>query len=191
MLSSPSNNIDIVDHLVEAIIAPKASGKQYVAIYIRYDDSTLQTSLQYQKEHYQAFLKKHPEWLLIGIYADEGLTEEKIANSRAALRELLKECSQGKITMVITWTVTNLSFHILECLILINKLLSMNPSVGIFFELQNYFSMNDSHHTPVHNHFLYLNIKDMYAVREKAYEEERTMHLQKMITDPNGKRRFN
>ena len=191
MHSSTSNSIDIVGHLVEANITPRAAGKQYVAIYIRYDDNDLKTSFQYQKEHYQAFLNKHPDWQLIGIYADEGLTEDKIAVSRAALEELLKACGQGPITMVITWTVTNLSFHILECLILINKLQSMNPSVGIFFELQNYFSLNDSRHTPVHNHFLYLNIKNMYAMHEKAYEEERNIYLQKMNTDPNGKRRFN
>ena len=106
MHSSTSNSIDIVDHLVEANITPRAAGKQYVAIYIRYDDNDLKTSFQYQKEHYQAFLNKHPDWQLIGIYADEGLTEDKIAVSRAALGELLKACGQGRITMVITWTVT-------------------------------------------------------------------------------------
>ena len=65
MHSSTSNSIDIVDHLVEANITPRAAGKQYVAIYIRYDDNDLKTSFQYQKEHYQAFLNKHAIWLLI------------------------------------------------------------------------------------------------------------------------------
>ncbi len=191
MLSSATVNAEIMDRLSQTAIAPGNAGKQFVGVYIRYDNSLLKTSLQYQKEHYQAFFSRHPEWNLIGFFADEGISEEKSDLNRTALKQLLRECQQGRITMVVTWTVTNLSFHILECLILIDKFSNLNPSVGIYFELQDYFSLNDRNHLTVHNHFLYLSLKKKYEAHEQIYEEERNNYLRIQDTDYNEERRFN
>ncbi len=191
MFSNATENAETLDRLVRTAVLPGNAGKQFVGVYIRYDNSRLKTSLQYQKEHYLAFFRKHPDWLLAGIYADEGMTEENVDQNRTALKQLFLECQQGRITMVITWTVTNLSFHILECLILIDKFSNLSPSVGIYFELQNYFSLNDRNHLPVHNHFLYLNLKATYEAHEQAFEEERKNYLRIRDTDHNEERRFN
>ena len=49
---------------------------QIVAIYVRVstDDVRQTTSFELQKLYYEDFVKKHPNWTLYKIYADEGIS---------------------------------------------------------------------------------------------------------------------
>lgn len=51
---------------------------QRVAIYVRVstDDIRQTTSYELQKKYYEDFVNNHPNWELVNIYADEGITIE-------------------------------------------------------------------------------------------------------------------
>jgi DNA invertase Pin-like site-specific DNA recombinase len=50
--------------------------KQYVGIYARVstDDVRQTTSYELQKKYYEDFVVQHPNWELVEIYADEGIS---------------------------------------------------------------------------------------------------------------------
>ena len=49
---------------------------QRVAVYARVSTGNLQqtTSYELQKKYYEDFVVRHPNWILVRIYADEGIT---------------------------------------------------------------------------------------------------------------------
>ena len=50
--------------------------EQRVAIYVRVstDDIRQTTSYELQKKYYEDFVNRHPNWTLVNIYADEGIS---------------------------------------------------------------------------------------------------------------------
>ncbi len=49
---------------------------QRVAVYVRVstDDVRQTTSYELQQKYYEDYVSKHPNWELVGIYADEGIS---------------------------------------------------------------------------------------------------------------------
>ena len=53
-----------------------------VAIYVRVstDDIRQTTSYELQKKYYEEFVVRHPNWTLVRIYADEGISGTSLAH---------------------------------------------------------------------------------------------------------------
>ena len=53
-----------------------------VAAYCRVstDDPNQTSSYELQKNHYEEYIKEHPGWELVGIYADEGISGTSLAH---------------------------------------------------------------------------------------------------------------
>ena len=117
---------------------------QQVAIYVRVstDDPRQTTSFELQKQYYDEFVKRHPKWKLVKIYADEGISGTSLKH-RDAFNEMIADCKAGKITLIICKSVSRFARNVVDFLGMIRMLSEHNPPIGVFFESENIFSLND------------------------------------------------
>ena len=93
-----------------------------------------QESFEAQIKHYKDYFKLHPEYKLVGIYNDKGITATK-KEVRPGLMQLIMDCKAGKIDMVITKSISRLSRNTTDCIEIVRTLL--DADVGIIFEKEN------------------------------------------------------
>jgi len=118
--------------------------EQRVAIYVRVstDDVRQTTSFELQKIYYEDFVKKHPMWHLVKIYADEGISGTS-TKKREAFLSMIADAKAKKIDLIITKSVSRFARNAHDFLGVINELADMTPPVGVFFESEAIFSLND------------------------------------------------
>ena len=77
--------------------------KLRVAAYCRVstDSDEQATSYEAQIEHYTEYISKNPEWVLAGIFADDGITGTN-TKKRDEFNRMIEECHAGNIDMIIT-----------------------------------------------------------------------------------------
>lgn len=115
--------------------------KQQIATKIRLaaycrvsSDSTDQLhSFAAQIRYYSEYTKANPEYELVGIYADEGLTGTEM-KKRDELNRLLKDCQKGKIDRIIVKSVSRFARNTEELLVTLRLLKDFN--VCVYFEEQ-------------------------------------------------------
>jgi Site-specific recombinases, DNA invertase Pin homologs len=107
-----------------------------VAVYCRVSTSSDEqlSSYQAQLEYYQKKVKDNPRWILVGIYADQGVTGTSTKHRKEFMR-LIRACERGKIDLVITKSVSRFSRNTLDGLEYIRRLKSIG--VGVYFEKEN------------------------------------------------------
>lgn len=90
-----------------------------VAVYIRFFNQTKYRDEEYlerNKEVFRATLSQYPMWEFVGFYIDNGSTAPYMENS-TAWSELLSDCDAGKVDLIITQKVSNVSRDAQEILI--------------------------------------------------------------------------
>lgn len=117
---------------------------QRVAIYVRVstDDVRQTTSFELQKKYYEDFVVKHPHWTLVKIYADEGISGTSL-NKREQFLEMIADAKRGKIDMIITKSVSRFARNVVDFIGIVRDLAERTPPVGVFFESEAIFSLND------------------------------------------------
>ncbi len=104
-----------------------------VAAYCRVSTDNVEQleSLENQRQHYQEYINRHLNWQLARIYFDEGISGTKL-NHRNALKELLADCHNHRIDLVITKSISRLSRNTTDCLKIVRELQQLN--IPIYFE---------------------------------------------------------
>lgn len=104
-----------------------------VAAYCRVstDNIAQLESLENQRQHYQEYINCHPNWQLVRIYFDEGISGTKL-HQRDALKKLLSDCRSHRIDLVITKSISRLSRNTTDCLRIVRELQQLN--IPIYFE---------------------------------------------------------
>ena len=117
---------------------------QRVAIYARVstDNVSQTTSYELQKKYYEEFVTRHPNWTLVHIYADEGISGTSL-RKRDEFLKMIRDCEAGKIDMIITKSVSRFARNVEDFVGTVRRLSEMNPRVGVFFESEALFSLND------------------------------------------------
>lgn len=82
-----------------------------------------------QIRYYSEYTKANPEYELVGIYADEGLTGTEM-KKRDELNRLLKDCQKGKIDRIIVKSVSRFARNTEELLVT----LMLKLHIGMGFE---------------------------------------------------------
>jgi len=110
-----------------------------VAAYCRV--STLEesqaSSFELQLQHYREMIEKNPEWELVEIYADEGVSGTSM-KKRIDFRRMIDDCDAGKIDLIVTKSVSRFARNTRDCLEVARQLKSLNPPVGILFETEGF-----------------------------------------------------
>ena len=120
---------------------PNTAHHYRVAVYIRYYNQTKYDN--YLEKHIQDFddtLSLCPNWEFVGYYIDEGSTAPNMENAKEWSR-LLQDCLDGKIDLIITQKVKNVSRKPHEVTYLARILARQNPPIGIYFISEDIFTL--------------------------------------------------
>ena len=117
---------------------------QRVAIYVRVstDDIRQTTSYELQKIYYEDFVNHHPNWTLVKIYADEGISGTSLKH-RDAFNQMIADCRAGLIDLIVTKSVSRFARNVMITIGMARELAQLKNPVGIFFESEAIFSLND------------------------------------------------
>lgn len=109
--------------------------KNRLAAYCRVssDSADQLHSFAAQIRYYSEYTKKHPEYELVDIYADEGLTGTEM-KKRDELNRLIRDCKQGKIDRIIVKSVSRFARNTEELLVTLRMLTDLG--VSVYFEEQ-------------------------------------------------------
>ena len=104
--------------------------KLRVAAYCRVstDSDEQATSYETQVDHYTAYIENHPEWIMAGIYADDGISGTN-TKKRTEFNKMIDACMDGEIDMIITKSISRFARNALDCLRYIRKLKDKNIAV--------------------------------------------------------------
>ena len=113
-----------------------AAKKIRVAAYCRVstDNEDQIHSFKAQVNYYTDYIGKHENYELAGIYADEGISGTN-TKKREQFRQMVKDCEDGKIDLVITKSISRFARNTQDCLEYSRKL--KNLGIGIIFEKEN------------------------------------------------------
>lgn len=120
---------------IPAAKQPEAQ-KLRVAAYCRVssDSRDQLNSFAAQNAHYTALINENPDWELVDIYADRGITGTS-ADKREDFQRLLADCKRGLIDKVLVKSVSRLARNTQDFLKATRELKALG--VGVCFEEQN------------------------------------------------------
>lgn len=115
--------------------------KLRVAAYCRVstDSDEQATSYETQIEHYTSYINSHPDWVLAGIFADDGISGTN-TKKRDEFNRMIDECVAGGIDMIITKSISRFARNTLDCLKYIRQL--KEKSIPVYFEKENINTMD-------------------------------------------------
>lgn len=115
---------------------PLKTGKLRVAAYCRVSTDTddQKTSFDGQVKTYTEQITNNPDWILAGIYADEGITGTSAAK-RPEFMRMIKDCEENRIDLILTKSISRFSRNTMDCISYVRHL--NNLGVHIIFESNN------------------------------------------------------
>jgi site-specific DNA recombinase len=138
-----NNNVTVIPAIkrVGTNKSKEIKPKVRVAAYCRVstDSDEQASSYEAQIEHYTNFIQNNPDWVLAGIYADDGISGTN-TKKREEFNRMIDECMAGNIDMVITKSISRFARNTLDCLKYIRQLKEKN--IAVFFEKENINSMD-------------------------------------------------
>lgn len=117
--------------------------RKRVVVYCRVSTDGLGqvTSFENQKKYYVGMVRKKPEWHLVALYSDEGLTATG-TKKRIGLLQMIEDARAGKFDIIIVKNLSRLSRNLMDCMEIIYELRKLPKPVDIFFENENMFTLD-------------------------------------------------
>ncbi len=127
-----------------------ADVKRRVAVYVRVSTDNVEQTSSYelQKNYYEDLVKKNPNWVLVGIYADEGISGTSLKH-RDAFNRMIKDCEEGKIDLIITKSGARFTRSLQDYSNTRSKLDHLPNPVGIYFESEAMYSLKGENEMPL------------------------------------------
>lgn len=125
-----------MERIVQKVKFPPGQPKlKRVAAYARVSSGkdAMLHSLAAQVEYYSNYIRRHPGWEYVGVYADEAKTGTK--DSREQFQQLLTDCKAGKIDHIITKSISRMARNTVTLLETVRELKAMG--ITVYFEEQN------------------------------------------------------
>ena len=115
--------------------------KLRVAAYCRVstDNEEQASSYETQIAHYREFISANPEWELVNVYADEGISATS-TKGREQFNAMIEDCKKGKIDMIFTKSISRFARNTVDCLNYIRMLKEIN--IPVFFEKESINTMD-------------------------------------------------
>ena len=116
------------------------SEKIRVAAYVRVSSKSdqLTHSLEAQTAHYTDLVNQNPNWKLVGIYSDNGISGMSM-KKRAGFLQLLSDCNQKKIDKILVKSVSRFARNTVDLLNVIRQLRLLG--ISVWFEEQQMDSL--------------------------------------------------
>ena len=119
--------------------------KQRVAVYCRVSTDGIQqtTSFELQRKYYIKYVRKKPEWTLVAMYSDEGITATNTTH-RNGLLKMLEDARAGKFDIIVVKNLSRLSRNLMDCMNIVKELRNLEHPVGILFETENMYTLGEN-----------------------------------------------
>lgn len=149
--------------ITEIPAKPKERKTIRVAAYARVssDKDAAFHSLEAQTEYYEDYVAAHPDWELVSIYSDNGISGTII--NRPEFQRMLEDCRAGKIDLVVTKSVTRFARNTIVLLETVRELKRLG--VDCYFEKEDMHSISPDGE-------LLLTLLAMYAEEEARSASE-------------------
>ena len=122
----------------QAPVMVAESGTQIlrVAAYCRVstEEENQQNSYATQVKYYTDFINQNPNWELVGIFADEGISGTG-TEKRAEFNKMIKLCRHHKIDLILCKSISRFARNTVDCLEFVRELKALN--VNVKFEKEN------------------------------------------------------
>lgn len=129
---------------IQVISPTKATTRKKLRVcaYVRVSTDSMEQedSLENQKTYYNSYISKNPQWKMVGIYADRGISGFK--ENRPQFLKMIDDARAGKIDLIVVKSVSRFARNTETVLKFSRELKSIG--VGIFFELQNINTLSGS-----------------------------------------------
>lgn len=114
--------------------------KKRVAAYCRVSSGSVEQlgSLNAQTSYYKKYINDNLDYILAGIYTDEGISGTDL-KKREAFNRLMQDARDGQIDMIITKSLSRFGRNTLDCLKSLRELKALN--VDVFFEKEQIHSL--------------------------------------------------
>ena len=114
--------------------------KQRVAAYCRVstDEDNQQNSYKMQIAYYKSLITANPDWEMVAIYADEGLSGTQTRN-RTQFNRMIRKCRRGGIDIILCKSISRFARNTVDCLVYVRELKSRG--VTVIFEKENINTM--------------------------------------------------
>lgn len=100
-------------------------------------DNVEQTSsYELQRSYYEEYINEHENWVLVDIYADEGISGTSMKH-RDAFNKMIADCKRGLIDLIVTKSISRFSRNIVDCIDTIRQLRALPKPVRVYFETEN------------------------------------------------------
>lgn len=93
-----------------------------------------ESSYDVQVEHYTNYINSNPDWEMVEVYADDGISGTN-TKKRDEFNRMIEDCKAGKIDMILTKSISRFSRNTVDCLKYTRELKDMN--IAVFFEKEN------------------------------------------------------
>jgi len=100
-------------------------------------------SYEIQMKEYTKRISEHPNWTMVDMYADEGISATSMKRRKDFLR-LIDDCHTHKVTLILTKSVTRFARNSVDCIATCRRLKELNPPVGVFFETENIYTLGQN-----------------------------------------------
>lgn len=136
------DNLDVIPAIPTEDFYDETKIKR-VGVYARVstDDPRQTSSYELQKNHYHDMVNRRPDWKLVEIYADEGISGTSLKHRDDFLR-MISDCEAGKLDLIVTKSVARFARNVVDCIGYVRALAAMNPPIGVFFETENIYTLN-------------------------------------------------
>lgn len=120
---------------------PSMSHPYKIGVYIRYFNQTkYKNYLDCHKKMFEETIALYPKWTLVDLYIDTGSSAPNMESAPEWCR-LLQDCEDGKVDLIITQKVSNVSKKPYEVTLLSRLLAAHNPPIGIYFISEDIFTL--------------------------------------------------
>ena len=135
-----------------AVLLPNAKPvfEKRVAAYARVSTASDEQmgSVEAQKDYFQKLITERPGWVLVDVYADEGISGTSLTR-REAFNRMIDDALAGKIDMIITKSLSRFARNTVDTLNTIRKM--KVAGIGVYFEKEDIDTLDAKGGVPDHS----------------------------------------
>ncbi len=136
MMEASARRVTVIPAAPEFVQKDIRKQRLRVAPYCRVstDSEEQLNSYAAQIEYYTAKITENPDWTMVKMYADEGITGTSMRKRKEFLK-MIEDCKKGRIDLVIVKSVSRFARNTLEGIQIVRELRRLG--IGVFFEKEN------------------------------------------------------
>lgn len=133
-----NENVEVIPSTQDICGDDAAEKEELVGAYCRVStmNEAQVESYELQKAYYEEMVERHPNWTLVGIYPDEGISATSMRNRKNFLR-MIEDCKQGNLTLIVTKSVSRFARNVVDGISVVRMLRNLSPPVAVYFETEH------------------------------------------------------